>query len=86
MWRSEHLNFCFIRKWRIPTDTLVPRYQNTQENYTLDFCSDSNSEKEVYFGGRETARPRICPLMRYFKPMKAVQRRNGTVFRFIVIY
>jgi len=32
--------------------------QNTETNYTLDFYSDSNREKEIYFGERETARLR----------------------------
>jgi len=58
MWRSEHFNCCFIRTRGITTETLVFRHENTQQNYTLAFYSDSNSEKEVYFGGRGTARPR----------------------------
>ena len=55
MWRSEHFNCRFILKWEITTETLISRYKNTQENYTLTFYSDSNSEREVYFGGRGTA-------------------------------
>ena len=68
----QHFNCCFIRKWGITIETLVSRYYNTQENYELDFLSNSNSEKEIYFRGRDTAIHRaICPLMRYFKPMEA---------------
>ena len=70
MWRSEHFNCCFIRKWGITPAALLSRYQNAQANYTLkDFYSDSNRELEV-------ERPpdhAICPLLRYFKPMKPVR-------------
>ena len=60
-------------------------------NFTLDFYSDSNRVKEIYFGDRETARPRdlstsaICYLTSsrfvYFN-----EEMHGTVFRFRMIY
>ena len=42
-------------------ESRVSTYENggkiTRANYTLDFYSESNHEKGIQFGGRETARP-----------------------------
>ena len=48
-------------KWGITIETLVSRYHITQESYELDFKSDSGSEKQIYFRGRDTATPRDLP-------------------------
>ena len=49
MWRSEHFNCCFIRKWGIATETLVSRKLRTGL-----LIRNSNSEKEIHFRGRDT--------------------------------
>ena len=38
-------------KWEITIETRVSRYHIRQENYRLDFLSDSDSEKEIYSRG-----------------------------------
>ena len=66
----QHFNSCFERKWAITIDTLVSRYYIAQGSYELDFESDSDSEKEIYFRGRETATARNlhpqCDILRQF--------------------
>ena len=54
----QHFSCCLIQKWGTTIETLVSRYYITQENYELDFLSNSNSENEINFPGGDTATPR----------------------------
>ena len=53
--------------------TLVSPYLITEENYELDFLSDSdNSERKGFFEVETPPYNAICPPLQYFKPIKAV--------------
>ena len=72
MCHLQHFNCCLVRKWGMTIETLVSRYHVTEVNYELDILLDSDSEKEKYFRGGDTATHAISPPLQHFKPMKAV--------------
>ncbi len=54
----QHFNYCLVRKWGITIETLVSRNHVTEENYELDILSNSDSEKDKFFRGTDTATQR----------------------------
>ena len=58
MWHLQHFICCLVRKFGITSETLVSLCYITQENYELDFLSDSDIVKRNYIFESVTATPR----------------------------